>query len=95
MPYSAIHKRVTRTNAAENWKKILVNLREVSILDSSGIGELVSSWKVAKRFDAAVKFLKPQPQIERTLRLTQLLPLLEVFGDEKEAVSSFAQTAEE
>ena len=75
---------------AENWKKIVLNLREVSIMDSSGIGEVVSSWKLAQRFGASVKLLKPGPQVQRTLRLTQLLPLLEVFDDENAAVASFA-----
>ena len=75
---------------AEDWKKIILNLKEVTIMDSSGIGELVSGWKVAKRFDAQVKLLRPQPQVQRTLLLTQLLPLLEVFDDETEAVASFA-----
>ena len=75
---------------AENWKKIVLNLREVSIMDSSGIGEVVSSWKLAQRFGASVKLLKPGPHIQRTLRLTPLLPLLEVFDDENAAVASFA-----
>jgi anti-sigma B factor antagonist len=74
---------------AEDWKKIIVNLRKVSIIDSSGIGEVVSSWKLARRFGAAVKLLRPAPQIQRTLLITQLLPLLEVFDDEPEAVASF------
>jgi anti-sigma B factor antagonist len=74
---------------AEDWKKILLNLRKVTIIDSSGIGEVVSSWKLAHRFGAEVKLLRPAPQVQRTLLLTQLLPLLEVFDDEAEAVSSF------
>ena len=74
---------------AEDWKKILLNLRDVTIMDSSGIGEVVSGWKVAKRFDAQVKLLRPQPQVQRTLMLTQLLPLLEVFDNEEDAVASF------
>jgi anti-sigma B factor antagonist len=74
---------------AENWKKILLNLREVRVIDSSGIGEVVSSWKIARRFGAAVKLLRPGPHIQRTLRLTQILPLLEVYDDEQEAVASF------
>jgi anti-sigma B factor antagonist len=77
---------------AEDWKKILLNLREVSIMDSSGIGEVVSSWKLARRFGASVKLLRPQPHIERTLRLTQLLPLLDVYEDEAQAVASFTET---
>lgn len=74
---------------AEDWKKILVNLKKVTIIDSSGIGEVVSSWKLARRFGAAVKLLRPAPQVQRTLHITQLLPLLEIFDDEPEAVASF------
>lgn len=75
---------------AEDWKKIVLNLRKVTIIDSSGVGEVVASWKLAKRFGASLKLMRPAPQIQRTLRLTQLLPLLEVFESEEEAVASFA-----
>jgi len=74
---------------AEDWKKIILNLRRVAIMDSSGIGEVVSGWKLARRFGGTVKLLRPKPQVERTLRITQLLPLLEVYDDESEAVASF------
>ena len=74
---------------AEDWKKILLNLRKVSVMDSSGIGELVSGWKVAKSFGSRVKLLRPAPSVKRTLKLTQLLPLLEVYDDEGTAVASF------
>ena len=74
---------------AEGWKKIVINLKKVSVLDSSGIGELVAGWKLAHRFEAELKLLRPRPQIERTLKLTQILPLLEVFDEDSEAVASF------
>lgn len=74
---------------AEGWTKILINLRDVSIMDSSGMGEIVSGWKLARRFEAELKFLRPRPQVVRTLKLTQVLPLLEVFDDEELAVKSF------
>ena len=74
---------------AEEWKKIVLNLRKVTIMDSSGIGEVVAGWKLARRFGASVKLLRPGPQVQRTLRLTQLLPLLEVYDTEDEAVASF------
>jgi len=60
-------------------------------MDSSGIGEVVSSWKLAQRFGGTVKLLRPPPSVKRTLLLTQLLPLLEDFDDEDEAVASFSQ----
>jgi len=74
---------------AEGWTKIVLNLRQVTIMDSSGIGEVVSSWKLAQRFGGGVKLLRPAPSVKRTLKLTQILPLLEVFEDEDEAIASF------
>ena len=84
-----ILREVVNELLAENWKKIVLNLREVSIMDSSGIGEVVASWKLAKRFGASLKLMRPVPQVQRTLRLTQILPLLEVYDSEDEAVASF------
>ncbi len=75
---------------AEGWTKIVLNLRQVSIMDSSGIGEVVSSWKLAQRFGGGVKLLRPAPSVKRTLKLTQLLPLLEVYEDEDKAIASFS-----
>jgi len=74
---------------AEGWKKIVINLKAVTVLDSSGIGELVAGWKLAHRFDAELKLLRPRPQIERTLKLTRMLPLLEVYDEDEAAVASF------
>jgi len=74
---------------AEEWKKIILNLREVTIMDSSGIGEVVSGWKLARRFGGELKLLRPGPHIQRTLRLTQIMPLLEVYDTEEEAIASF------
>jgi anti-sigma B factor antagonist len=82
-------REVVNELLAEDWKKILLNLDRVTIMDSSGIGELVSSWKLARRFDAKIKLIRPGDSVKQTLHLTQILPLLEVFEDETEAVNSF------
>lgn len=82
-------REVVNTLLAESWKKILLNLEEVSVMDSSGIGEVVSSWKLAQRFEAQIKLLRPGDRLKHTLHLTQILPLLEIFEDEDQAVSSF------
>lgn len=75
---------------AEGWTKILLNLARVKRLDSSGVGELVASWKLAHEFGAALKLLRPGDRVKHTLHLSQILPLLEVFEDEGAAVDSFA-----
>lgn len=76
----------------EGWKKIVLNLSRVSRLDSSGIGELVRGWKTATRLGAAVKLVRLGDRVKHTLHLSQVLPLLEVFEDEKAAVASFQPT---
>ena len=73
----------------EGWKRILLNLSKVSRLDSSGIGELVSGWKTATRLGASVKLVRLGDRVKHTLHLSQVLPLLEVYEDEKAALASF------
>ena len=75
---------------AEDWKKILVNLSAVSSIDSSGIGELVASLKISDRFGAALKLLRADDGVEQTLRITQVLPLFQVYEDEQAALEAFA-----
>ncbi|MGD1146749.1 MAG: STAS domain-containing protein [Thermoanaerobaculaceae bacterium] len=74
---------------AEGWAKILLNLAHVKRMDSGGVGELVTSWKLAHEFGAALKLLRPGDRVKYTLHLSQILPLLEVFEDEEAAVQSF------
>jgi anti-sigma B factor antagonist len=83
-------REVFNTILADGWKQIILNLENVSVMDSSGIGEVVSGWKLARRFEAKVKLLRPGDTIKHTLHLTQILPLLEVFEDEATALQSFA-----
>ena len=78
---------------AEGWKRILLNLAEVTKIDSSGIGELVSSTKLAKRFSSAVKMVKPEQRVLEILRLSHLVPVLDLYDDEQRAIASFAETA--
>jgi len=71
---------------AEGWKMILLNLSGVSWIDSAGIGELVASIKMAKRFGVAVKLLRMGDRVKHVLSISQILPLLDVFEDEEEAL---------
>ncbi len=75
---------------AEGWRKILLNLAKIKRMDSGGVGELVASWKLANEFGARIKLLRPGDRVKHTLHLSQILPLLEVFEDEPQAVASFA-----
>jgi anti-sigma B factor antagonist len=77
---------------AENRRKILLNLSEVSFLDSAGVGELVAGLRTAKRFGAELKLLNVGERVHSTLYMARLLPIFEMYGDEAEAVRHFRTT---
>lgn len=85
-----LREAVNRLLAADH-RRILLNLAGVTRLDSAGVGELVASWKLAARFGAQVKLLRPGDRVRSTLHLAQVLPLVEVFEEEAEAVQSFGR----
>ncbi len=62
-------------------------------MDSSGIGELVSSFRTVERFGGHLKILKPNKRIQDSLSLTRLLPIFEIFEDEESAVASFGMAS--
>ncbi len=74
---------------AENKKKILVNLSQVTFLDSAGVGELVAGLRTAKRFGAALKLLNASERVRSTLYMARLLPIFEMYGEEGEALEHF------
>jgi anti-sigma B factor antagonist len=74
---------------AEGRRRILLNLSEVSFLDSAGVGELVAGLKTARRFGAELKLLNVGDRVYSTLDMARLLPTFETYKDEAEAVLSF------
>jgi len=73
---------------ADGWKKILLDLTEVEWIDSRGIGELVTALKMAKRLGVSVKLLRVGDRVKHVLSISQLLPLLDIFETEDEAVAA-------
>ncbi len=69
--------------------QFVVDLAEVTMIDSSGIGLLVRCLTVAKQTGGSVKLLNPSKFAIQTLRMTGLLKLFEVFADAEQAVASF------
>ena len=73
----------------EGKKKILLNLAGVGYVDSSGIGELVSSYTTINREGGQLKLLKLTQKIKDLLTITKLLTVFDVYTDESEALNSF------
>ena len=68
---------------------LVVDLGDVSMVDSSGIGLLVRSLTSAKQRNGSLKLLNPSKFAVQTLRMTGLLNLFEIFDNEEEAVASY------
>jgi anti-anti-sigma factor len=70
-------------------KKIILNLGDVNYIDSSGIGELVSSYTSVTNQGGQLKLLHLTKKIHELLAITKLLTVFPVFDDEKAALGSF------
>ena len=69
--------------------KIILNFREVTTIDSAGIGELLAAHTAVKTSEGRLKLLSPPQKVHDMLKLTQLSKVLEVYSDEESAVRSF------
>jgi anti-sigma B factor antagonist len=79
-----------RDLAASGHKKLLLNLAEISYIDSSGIGELVSGFTTVANQGGTVKLLNLTKRVQDLLQITKLYTVFEVHDDEAKAIRSFA-----
>jgi anti-sigma B factor antagonist len=84
----AIREAVKKLVADGN-KKIVLNLGEVTYIDSSGIGELVSAFTTVSNNGGNLKLLNLTKRVQDLLQITKLYTVFEVFNDEPSAVASF------
>jgi anti-sigma B factor antagonist len=71
-------------------KKVLINMRDVSTIDSSGIGELVSAYTTATNRSVKLKLCNLPEKVSDILTITQLITVFDVYDSEDEAVRSFS-----
>ena len=83
-------RNAIRRLLGEGKNKILLNLGGVGYIDSSGIGELVSSFTAVNKEGGTLKLLNLTQKIQDLLEITKLLTVFDVFDSEGEALSSFA-----
>lgn len=72
-------------------KHILLNLGDVSYIDSSGIGELVSAYTSVKNAGGELKLLNLTKKVHDLLQITKLYTVFDVKDDEASAVGSFSK----
>ncbi len=86
---SALRDAMRELTAKGN-KKILLNLGDVSYIDSSGIGELVSGFTTVANAGGTLKLLSLTKRVKDLLQITKLYTVFDVHEDEAHAVRSFA-----
>jgi anti-sigma B factor antagonist len=70
---------------------IVLDAKEVSIIDSSGVGEVVGSFSLIKKSGGSLKIASPTKIVREVLRIARLPSIIEIYETEEAAVQSFAQ----
>ncbi len=83
-----IHQLVT-----DGHRKILLVMREVEHIDSSGIGEIVRAHTLARKSSAQMKIADPSPKVHEMLQMTMLNKVLEVYPSEAAAMDAFTASS--
>ena len=81
---------LVRNLISEGNKKILLNLRNVDYIDSSGLGELVSAFTSVRSGGGALKLLNLSKRVQVLLQITKLYTVFDITDDEATSVKSFS-----
>jgi len=87
---SSALRDLLREMVGKGQKSILLNLGDVSYIDSSGIGELVSGFTTVTNSGGQLKLLNLNKRVKDLLQITKLYTVFDVHEDEAAAVRSFA-----
>jgi len=85
---NAMRERVKQL-LAQNKKKIVLNMANVTYIDSAGLGTLVASFHSARTQGATLKLANLGQKFREVLQVTKLLTVFEVYDGEAAAVASF------
>jgi anti-sigma B factor antagonist len=69
--------------------RFVLDLADVGMIDSSGIGLLVRYLTSTKQRGGSIKLLNPSKFAIQTLKMVGVLTVFEVFQDQAEALASF------
>ena len=88
---SVILRDTIRDLIGRGQKRILLNLGDVSYIDSSGIGELVSAFTTVRNQGGELKLLNLTKKVHDLLQITKLYTVFDIKDDEATAIKSFAK----
>jgi len=88
---SVILRDTVKDLLGKGQKKILLNLGDVSYIDSSGIGELVSAFTSVRNQGGELKLLHLTKKVHDLLQITKLYTVFDVKDDEAAAIGAFSK----
>ena len=86
-------RELIRDQLGKGNKQILLNLADVTYIDSSGIGELVSAYTAVSNQGGQLKLLNLTKKVHDLLQITKLYTVFDVHDDEAKAIGSFAKSS--
>jgi anti-sigma B factor antagonist len=88
---SVVLRDTIRDLIGKGSKKILLNLGDVTYIDSSGIGELVSAFTAVRREGGELKLLNLTKKVHDLLQITKLYTVFDIKDDEATAIKAFSK----
>jgi anti-sigma B factor antagonist len=86
---SSLLRDLVRENLGNGRKKIVMNLAGVNYIDSTGLGELVSGFRLVKSEGGELKLLNLNKKVIDLLQITKLYAVFDIHTQEAQAVTSF------
>lgn len=86
---SAAIRDEVRDEIGHGAKKILLNLADVTYIDSCGLGELTSAYTSVKNREGELKLVNLTRRVHDLMQITKLYTVFDVYDDEKKAIASF------
>ncbi|HMD41740.1 MAG TPA: STAS domain-containing protein [Candidatus Acidoferrum sp.] len=87
---NALREKV-KALVAEGKKKVVMNMDNITFIDSAGLGTLVAAHHSAKGQGASLRLCHLGTKFQEVLQITKLMTIFEVYNTEAEAVASFSK----
>ncbi len=85
-------RELIRDQLTKGNKRVLINLADVTYIDSSGIGELVSAYTAVSNQGGQLKLLNLTKKVHDLLQITKLYTVFDIHNDEAKAIGSFEKS---
>jgi len=86
---SVTMRDAVRAELNQGFKRILLNLAQVTYIDSAGLGELISAYTTAKNREGDLKLLNLTRRVHDLMQITKLYTVFDVYDNEVAALAAF------